>query len=75
VSRLDADGCTMCGGTVTAVHWNTPMGATSVAASCDEHGDMIEALRFTDGPNGGLLSSAAVELAALKYDAEHGRRS
>lgn len=75
MSRLDADGCTLCGGTVTGVHWNTPMGATSVAASCDEHEDTIEALRFTDGPNAGLLSSAAVELAAIAYDAEHRERS
>jgi hypothetical protein len=74
MSRLDADGCVLCGATVTAVHWNTPTGATSVAASCDDHGDTIESLRFTDGPNAGLLSSAAVELAALRYDAEHRER-
>lgn len=70
MSRLDADGCTLCGGTVTVVHWNTPLGAKSVAFSCDEHDDTIEALRFTDGPNAGLLSAAVVELAARAYDAE-----
>ncbi len=55
---------------MTVVHWNTPLGAKSVAFSCDEHDDAIEALRFTDGPNAGLLSAAAVELAALAYDGE-----
>lgn len=71
MSRLDADGCSICGGSVTAVHWNTPLGTRSVAASCDEHSDTIEALRFTDGPNAGLLSAAAVELAARQRDADH----
>ena len=74
MSRLDAEGCTLCGGTVTTVHWNSPLGAKSVAFSCQEHDDTIEALRLTDGPNAGLLSAAAVELAALKYDDEHRER-
>ncbi len=71
MSRLDTDGCTLCGGTVTVAHWNTPLGVKSVAFSCSEHEDTIEALRLTAGPNAGLLSSAAVEQAAQQYDNEH----
>jgi len=75
VSHLDdTDGCTLCGNTETTVHWDTPHGITLVAASCDEHESLIEALRLTTGPNSGLLSAATVELAVRQFDTERGDR-